>query len=215
MISPAQARALRAIVVDAVTLDVPPAVQASAAELVVWAGQDHPAPGFPCAVLQTIASEQVDADGERINVLLGTGELVQRVRTIYDVTISVQFATQRDDAAPELSHNAWILARRFVSRLQSEPARDALSTLGTGVQRLSGIRDLSTLIRGSQSESRVAVDVVLRIAVVDEFRPGWIETLEGEGTLSGELVIPFEAQALERTSSLTAIGEGSFEATPS
>jgi hypothetical protein len=194
MISPAQARVLRDAIVAAVGT-APAAVQTIPAARVVWVPREHPAPDVPCAILSVLGAECNDVDGERLYAAAGApAVLVETVRTIWDVTVSVQLATRMSDAAPSLAHNAWTLARRLVNRLRSDVVADALDAVGTGIQRMSGVRDLSRFT-GPQSESRVAVDLVLRIAVLDTVEPGWIATVAGTGTLlvdgASSLAVPF------------------------
>lgn len=201
MLSPVQRNALRSIIVDAVSVGVPAAVQVIPAARVVWAGQDHPTPWpLPIAVLQIIAAEEQGLDGERIVSQSNdpTPELIETVRTVFDVTVSLQVATRKADDAPSHAHDAWTLARRILTRIRSSIARDLLADVGTGIQRLTGIRDLSSYM-GSQNESRVALDLVLRIAALDETRPGWIESIAGTGNLvhdgaGSPMSVPFAAQ---------------------
>ncbi len=195
MISDVHSRALRSIVIDALTTGVPATVQEIPAERIVWVGRNVAAPDLPFCALQVIGAEMLGLDGERSNAANEDEDaLVQTIRTEFDVTVSITLATREDEQAPSLLHNAWVLARRLLTRMHSSIAADTLSDAGTGIQRVTGIRDLSRYT-GSQAETRVALDVVLRIAVVDTVEPGWIETVAGTGTLDldggSTLTVPF------------------------
>ena len=202
MLSPNQARALRGVISAALSRNLPASVQSIPDARVMWGPVDHVGSREPWCALQVIAAEVQDADGERMRLDgadvdgYTAGELVEVVRRTYDVTVSVQLATAISDSAPSLSHNAWILARRLLVRLETSQARDALTEAGVGLERIGGIRDL-TALTGPQWVSRVALDLVVRIAVLDTDAPGWIETFSGDGTLSdgGEVVlaVPYEA----------------------
>jgi hypothetical protein len=199
MISPVQWRAFRDLVVQALTVNVPAAVQTIQSARIVKAGRDHPAPALPWCTLTVIGAEELGLDGERLYTLIDE-VLVETVRTEWSVTMSLQIATRTPDDAPSLAHDAWILARRVATRLRGSAAADELVRVGTGIRRISGLRDLSRYT-GSQAESRVALDVELGIAVLDTAEPGWISSVAGVGTLiidgGASLTVPFTGDDTE------------------
>lgn len=189
MISPAQQRGLRALLAATLAARVGEDDTIPTIELarVLWIPQGHMQPRAPSLSLQIIGAEDLDPDGERINRATGTGDdmvLEQIVRTHYLTTLSVQLAVEVDPADPMLVSSAWILARRMLVRMRTDEAASALTAIGVSVERTTGIRDLSGVVRGSHYESRVAVDLALKHAVLDVHEPGWIERVVGSGTLS-------------------------------
>jgi hypothetical protein len=196
MISEAQRIAIRAYVLAACNLDRPAAMTALGAEQVVWELQDFPRGPDAWVSLQVVAATPT-GNVERIE---RTVDDVLEVlhREPYEVTVSVTVRHQRSDSAPSWATDAGLRLRRVLLARASE-LHDQLAAAGCPIRRVSGMRDLSGLHRGTQWESTAQVDLVLDVMAQIVTRPGWAERLTGEVRVAipdgGPLVIPFDTEA--------------------
>lgn len=199
MISEAQRIAIRAYVLAACNLDLPAAMTALDAEQVVWELQDFPRGPDAWVSLQVVAATPT-GNVERLERTVGTPPddvLEVTHREPYEVVVSVTVRHQRSDARPSWATDAGLRLRRVLLARGSE-LHDSLAAAGCPIRRVGGMRDLSTLNKGSQWESTAQVDLTLDVMAQIVTRPGWAERFTGEVRMArpdaDPLVIPFDTE---------------------
>lgn len=203
MISDAQHRAIRAYVLACLNLDLPAGMTALDAEQVQWELQDFPRGAGAWCSLQVVAAVPTGDVPERVHRSIPDPDnpppatiLERTIRQSFEVTVSVTLRSQRSDTAPSWGSDAGLRLRRVVLGWGASVHR-LLSAAGCPIRRAGGLRDLSTLQRGSQWESTAQVDLVLLVMAQVVERPGWIESIAGTITLEapeapgGGVVVPY------------------------
>lgn len=198
-LSPPQRDALRAVVVEALA-SVPAGVPEVPAASVVWGPVDHGELDAPWVVLREIAAEAVGVgDDEQTTEDTGGGTFTTRMREQFEVSVEVQVAVSRDDAAPTHAQDAGVLLRRLAVRLLGSRADATLTAAGCPVMRRGGLRDLTVAGPGaSQWQTRGALDLVLGIEVIESDVVDVVTAVSGEVDLaaaSGETIVaPFTTE---------------------
>lgn len=196
--SPTQATAMRAWVIaclnlgdDGIALSPAPFSTSN----VRWSHSDYPRAGDRYAMLREVSFVELGPPEEQrqsIDVDLPGERLVVSQRSIAEWTVSVQVVARLSDSDPVLADNAARLLRRVTMRVLSE-LTGPMRAIGCAWRRSGQILPLPRIARGSQWETRAAVDLTFCVGeyIVDE--PGWIDSVAGTGTLSPLPSEPFTA----------------------
>lgn len=151
-----------------------------------WGASDHPRPASPFVLLAEVSNLEL-APPEKIRRTVDEGlpteELEEYTRQISEWTVRVMLGSKISDTSPDFGQAAARILRRLTMRVEGEES-NAMRALGLAWTRSSQIIDLTRLAKGSQWETRAAVDLTFFAgeAIVD--RPGWIESTEVTGTAS-------------------------------
>lgn len=196
MISDAQRRAVHAYVLACLNLDLATGMTALRPEQVAWELQDLPRSGTGAwCSLRVIAATPMGVP-ERIE-LEADGVLEVTTREAYEVAISVVLRHRQSDAAPSWATDAGLRLRRVLLGRMTD-IHDELARAGAPIVRVSGMRDLTGLHRGSQWESAAQVDLTHHVMAQVVQRPGWIERISGvvllERPPAADLVVPFDTE---------------------
>jgi hypothetical protein len=194
------ARVFRSFVIDSMNLDDDGEEfeQAPFGESnVIWARRDFPRPDGLFCMLRELSYVEVGTT-ETIRVATTDPEGLQLVhRDLAEWTVSVQVVAKLDEAAPSHLQSPGIILRRLSSRFFTGQAT-ALRLAGCSPLRKSAFQDVSRLVRTSQWESRVAIDLTYSVMPTIVEEAGWIDTAEGTGDLDPlDESVPFSADATE------------------
>lgn len=195
MISQQQATALRLRTIAAFADQADPAVPAAS---VVWAPTDLPAK-LPVGVrLQLLGFATTGLEPE-VQHRAAAGGLRQTTREVMEVTIAITVHSRPSSSRPHHHQAASYLARRVLLYLGTPEAAAVLARVGCPILRRGPLRDLSSLLRGSQWQSACEVQLVLAVTPLDVRDVGWIESADGTGTVTddagGTAVVPWSAES--------------------
>ncbi len=193
-------RALRAWVLACLNLDddsqpIDPAPFGEAS--VIWSDRDHPRPGDLFCRLSEVAHVPIGRTEQIPRVVGESPDPVDRQvvhREISEWTVGIQVVSRLDSGDPRLSMTAGVLLRRVWARYMSETTQ-AMRDIGCAPTRRSPIRQLGRVARGAYWETRAAFDLTSIVGSYIVERPGWIESIAGEGTLDPLPPEPFDVDS--------------------
>ena len=198
MISQQQAIALRARTLAAFAVDSSSNEPEVPAASVVWAPTDLPAKQPIGVRLQVVGMTATSLDAE-VQHAAAAGGLRQTTRETLEVTLAITVHSRASSSRPHHHQSAAYLARRILLYFATPDCSSILARVGCPVLRRGPLRDLSSLLRGSQWASACEVQLVLAVSALDVRQVGWIASVEGEGTVTDpagdSLVIPWSAES--------------------
>jgi hypothetical protein len=206
MLSPTQKQAIRSVVV-AVLGDAPTGIPELAPAAIYWGPTNLPAlPPVYCAIAM-VGTELLGLDHDRQYEVVPADpladppterQLYRVTRKTYAVSVATTIVVRQNDAAPSHLLDAAVLMRRLDLGIDEPEHQRTLNLAGCPILRRGTARDVGRIARATQ-ETRQELTIVVGLASIRRTAVGWIETVEGEGTVlepgGSSTVLPFEAES--------------------
>ncbi len=155
---------------------------------VIWADRDPlRRPNLFC-MLREVSLVSVGPT-ETVDVPVDSGQPTERLDQHYfdqdEWTVAVHVVSRLDTDDPTHAASAGVILRRVRGRMESTLS-DPMRAQGCAPRRRGQILPLSRIARNAQWETRAAVDLTFNVgSVIVQRSVGFIETVQGVGTLAG------------------------------